>query len=78
MTTFTTTIPDAILRHAKRLADKEQITLDQFISMALAGQISSWQTRENFEERAKKGDWNRSREILAKGSDLDPDPEDRL
>ncbi len=78
MTTLTTSIPDAILRHAKRLADKEQITLDQFISMALAGQISSWETKESFDERAKKGDWTRARKILAKGSDLEPEPDDRL
>ena len=78
MTTLTTNIPDAILRHAKQLADKEQITLDQFVSMALAGQISSWQTRENFEERAKQGSWEKAKEILARGSDIDPDPEDTL
>jgi hypothetical protein len=78
MTTLKTQVPDTILRYAKTLAEREKITLDQFVSMALASQISSWQTQHEFAERAKRGSWDRAREILAKGGDLEPAPEDKL
>ncbi|MEQ1603485.1 MAG: hypothetical protein ABL999_01300 [Pyrinomonadaceae bacterium] len=78
MTTLSANIPDTLLHYAQKLADKEKISLDQFIAMALAGQISSWQTAQNIAERSNGGDWNKAREILAKGSDLEPEPEDRL
>ena len=78
MTTISTNIPDTIFRHAKSLADREEITLDQFVALAMASQISSWEVGQIFTERAKKGNWEKAREILAMGSDLEPEPEDRL
>lgn len=78
MTTINTEIPDTIFRHAKSLADREDITLDQFVALAMASQISSWEVGKSFAERAKRGDWEKARKILAMGSDLEPEPEDRL
>jgi len=78
MTTISTEIPDTIFRHAKSLADREEMTLDQFIAMALASQISVWEAGKSFAERAKRGNWETAKKILAMGSDLDPEPEDRL
>jgi len=78
MTTLNTQVPETLLRYAKALAEREKISLDQFVSMALASQISSWQTQQEFAERAKRGSWDRAREILAKGGDVEPSPEDKL
>jgi hypothetical protein len=78
MTTISTEIPDTIFLHAKTIADREEMTLDQFVALALASQISSWEVGQSFAERAKKGDWEKARKILAMGSDLEPEPEDRL
>ena len=78
MTTISTEIPDTIFQHAKTIADREEITLDQFVALALASQISSWEVGQSFTERAKRGNWDNAGKILAMGSDLEPEPEDRL
>lgn len=78
MTTISTQIPDTIFLHAKTIADREEMTLDQFVALALASQISSWEVGKSFAERASNGDWETARKILAMGSDLEPEPDDKL
>ena len=78
MTTISTKIPDTLFRQAKSIAEREDMTLDQFIAVALASQISSWETGKSFTERAGRGDWQKSREILAKAPDAEPEDYDKL
>ncbi len=61
-----------------KAADKEDMTLDEFIALALAGQISSWNTGEVFTERAAKGDWQKAREILANAPNIETEDCDEL
>ncbi len=78
MTTISTKIPDTLFRQAKTIAEREDMTLDQFIALALASQVSSWNVGKTFTERAKKGDWGKSREILAKAPDIEAEDFDKL
>ena len=78
MTTISTKIPDALFRQAKTIAEREDITLDQFIALALASQISSWEIGKTFTERAKKGDWEKARQVLANAPDVEPEDNDKL
>ena len=78
MTTINTKIPDSILRRARMIAEDEEITLDQFIALALASQISSWSVGKTFNQRAGKGDWEKSLEILAKAPDTEPEDFDKI
>ena len=78
MTTISTKIPDTIFRQAKTIAEREEMTLDQFIAVALASQISSWETGKNFTDRAKNGDWEKARQILAKAPDTEAEDYDKL
>ncbi|MBX3265644.1 MAG: hypothetical protein KF831_02970 [Acidobacteria bacterium] len=78
MTTISAKIPETLFRRALAIAEREEITLDQFIAIAVASQISSWGTGKSFEERAAKGNWDEFRKILAKAPDVEPAEEDRL
>jgi len=78
MTTINTKIPDTLFRQAKTIADREEMTLDQFIALALASQISSWEIGKTFTERAMRGDWEKAREVLAKAPDVEPEDSDKL
>jgi predicted nucleic acid-binding protein len=78
MTTISTKIPDTLFRQAKSIAEREDMTLDEFIALALASQISSWSAGKTFEERAQKGDWKKAREILAKAPDVEAEDYDKL
>lgn len=77
MTTISANLPDSLLRRAKMIAESEGMTLDQFLAIALSGQLSSWDTARSFEQRAKRGNWTRTRELLAKAPDVEPDGYDR-
>lgn len=78
MTTINTKVPDALFRQAKKIAEREEISLDEFIALALASQISSWNVGESFNERAEQGDWRKAREILAKAPDVEAENYDEL
>jgi len=54
------------------------MTLDQFIALALASQISSWEIGKTFTERAERGDWEKAREVLAKAPDIEAEDYDKL
>ena len=78
MTIISTKIPDTLFRQAKTIADSEEMTFDQFIALALASQVSSWNVGKTFTEHAPKGDWQKSREILAKVPDVKAEDFDKL
>ncbi len=78
MTMINTKIPDTLFRQGKTIAEDEEMTLDQFIALALASQISSWEVGKTFAERAKNGDWEKAREILAKAPDVETEDYDKL
>lgn len=78
MKSITTKIPDTLLRQAQAIAEREEISLDQFISLALASQVSVWETRARFAARAEQGDWQKAQEILAKAPDRVPEEFDTL
>ena len=40
MTTVETQIPDSLYKQVKSLAERESITVDQLVSIALAAQVS--------------------------------------
>ena len=78
MTTINTKVPDALFRQAKKIAEREKISFDEFVALALASQISSWNVGKSFADRAKNGDWKKAREILAKAPDVEAEDFDKL
>jgi hypothetical protein len=78
MTTINTKIPDALFRQAQTIAEREDITLDQFIAIALASQVSVWNSRQSFAARAKHGDWGKAQAVLAQAPDIEPEDFDKL
>lgn len=78
MTTISAKIPDILLSKIYRITEREHITLDQFVALALASQVSSWEVGESFAERAERGDWKKARDILAKAPDVEPEDFDKL
>ena len=78
MTTLTARVPDSIYNRIKSLADREEISIDQLVSMALSAQIAVMLTGESIAERAKRGNWKRAKEILAKAPAVEPEEIDKL
>lgn len=78
MITVNAEIPDALFRQAQVIAEREEISLDQLIAIALASQISVWQARNSVNERAARGDWEKARRILSNAPDAEPEEFDKL
>jgi uncharacterized membrane-anchored protein len=78
MTTIETRTPDSLYQQVKSLAERESMTVDQLVTIALASQVSSWLTRDYLEERARRGSWDEALRVLSKVPDVEPEEYDRL
>jgi hypothetical protein len=76
MTTIEANVPDALAKQVKELADQENVSVDQLVSIALAYQVSAWRKRDTIEERAKRGSWEKFDQAMAKVRDVPPLPGD--
>lgn len=73
-----TQIPDALYQQLETLANRENISIDQLITIALSAQISAWMTKDYIEEKAKQGSWDKFKQVLDKVSDREPEDYDKL
>jgi hypothetical protein len=71
-------IPDSLQKSLSDLADRDGISIDQFISTAIAEKLSALMTENYFKDRAKKGDRSKYEAILAKVPDVEPEKYDRI
>ena len=78
MTDLSAKIPDSLFQKAQALAEREQMSIDQFVTMALASQVSAWLTKDYLSQKAQHGSWNAFEEILAQVPDVPADECDRL
>ncbi len=78
MTTVETKIPDSILRQAQTFADRENISLEQVISLCLAHSLGVWTSESLISERAKRGSREKFLEFMSKVPDVEPEEHDRL
>jgi len=76
MTTIQAQVPDPLARQVTEMAERENITVDQLVSLALAYQVGAWRKRETMEERAKRGNWETFDRVMAKVRDVPPLPGD--
>ncbi len=65
-------LPESIHRHIKEIANKEGVSINQFISSALSEKISAIMTEDYLKERAKKTKKTEFKKILKKVPSRDP------
>lgn len=78
MKTLQVQVPDILLQEVEELAAKQNASVDQIVSLALAAQVSAWRTRESIASSANRVDWQKVDEILARVPDVPPQPDDEL
>ena len=71
-------IPESLLKQVQALAEKEGITVEQFISSAVAEKASAWMTVDYLKERAARGSREKFLQALSKVPDAEPDEQDHL
>ncbi len=75
MTTISLRIPNSLHTTVKQLVKKEGVSMNQFITLALAEKVSAIATEEYLEERARRGDREKFLAAMAKIPDVEPQDE---
>jgi len=78
MSTLSLRLPESLHRKVKELSQKENISINQFITSALAEKISALLTEEYLEKRAQRGSKEQFERALSKVPDVEPEEYDKL
>ena len=78
MSNYALRIPDSLFEFAKKCAKDDNVSLNQFIVLALAEKVSALKTTEFFAERIARARPEQLEKILAKTPDHPPVPGDEL
>ncbi len=76
MTTIHAQVPEPLARQVAELAEQENVSIDQLVSIALTYQVSAWRKRGTMAERAQRGSWEKFDRVMAKVRDVPPLPGD--
>ena len=76
MSTLEVKISDLLLKQVNEVAAKEKVSVDHIVSIALAAQVSASQARESISSRAKRVNWQKVDDILARVPAKPPLPGD--
>ena len=71
-------VPESLLKQVRELSEKEGITIDQFVSSAIAEKASAWTTVEYLKQRASRGSREKFLRALGKVPKVEPDEEDKI
>ena len=80
MSSLNVRLPDSLHDQVRQLAKQDNISINQFISLAVAEKISALMTLDYIEQRAQKGSRQLFDQVLNKvaQADLEVDAEDRI
>ena len=78
MNTISLNLPDSLRKHIRELAEKDHVSIDQFVASAVAEKISALMTKDYLEERAKRGKKDKFAKAMAKISDMEAQEFDRI
>ena len=73
MTTLSLRLPDSLHRQLKELAERDGVSINQFVALAVAEKVSVLSTEDYLEQRAKRGNRTKFRKVLAKVPDVEPE-----
>ena len=78
MSTLSLRLPDSLHKRVRDLAQQEGISINQFVSTAVAEKMAALMTVDYLDERAKRGSREKVLAVLAKVPDVAPEPGDEL
>ena len=78
MSTISLRLPNSLHKQVRKLAEKESVSINQLITLALAEKLSALMTEEYLEERANRGSRKKFTRAMAKVPKVEPEEYDRL
>ncbi|MFZ1415759.1 MAG: YlcI/YnfO family protein [Defluviicoccus sp.] len=77
-TSYLLRLPASIMEEAKKAAAQDGVSLNQFISTALAEKVSALRAEAVLSERARRADWRTFDEVMSQAGGTPPRPGDEL
>lgn len=78
MSTLSVRLPNSLYKNLQELAEREGISVDQFIVTAVAEKMAALMTEAYLGERAKRGSREKYEAALAQVPDVEPEEYDKL
>lgn len=78
MSTLQLTLPQSMQEQVEALAQQEGISINEFITLAVAEKLATLATADYLAERAKRGSREKLLAVLAKAPDVEPEDYDKL
>jgi hypothetical protein len=78
MSVLSLRLPTSMHEQLRSLAEREGISINQFITLAIAEKMAAVDTRSYLHERAQRGSRAKLLAVLAKAPDVEPKEDDRL
>ena len=78
MSTLSVRLPESLHKRRKQMADKEGVSMNQLITLAVSEKVSTLLTVDYLKERAQRGDPKTFDELLEKVPDREPEEFDKL
>jgi hypothetical protein len=77
MSTISLRLPDSLHKKARALAKKENTSINQLVSTALAEKISALLTEDYIEQRSKRASKAKYKKVLSKIPDVESEDYDK-
>ena len=78
MSAISLRLPDSLHKKVKEMASKDNVSINQMITVALAEKLSALETEDYIGQRAKRGSREEYIQILRKVPNKKPDKRDRI
>lgn len=78
MSTISVRIPDSLHRRIKILSEKEHVSMNQLIALAVAEKVSVLEAEEYLADRASRADKKKFLSVLDKVPSVEPEDYDKL
>ncbi len=78
MSTLSLRLPDSLHEMARQLAEEENVSVNQLITLALAEKISALKTADYFQQRGNRASRAKFERAMAKTRKIEPAENDRL
>lgn len=78
MSTLSVRLPESLHRKIKELAEKEGVSMNQFITLAVSEKMSALLTIDYLKDRAEKASKQKFESIMNQVPDVEPEEYDKL
>lgn len=78
MSVLSLRLPASIHEQLRTIAEQEGVSINQFITLAIAERMATIDTKNYMQERAKRGSREKLLAVLAKAPDVEPEEIDKI